>query len=571
MQKSIAAVCTAAVLLAGATGAQAHTTGPSKGNTALKAPAKAKDAAGATRIQLLTVSDWHGQIDPLGTGTTAVGGALALKHHLDKKAAEVPDTLTFMAGDSVGATPPISSFFADEPAIEVMNRLGVDADALGNHNFDAGLERLQRHVDLAEFPFLSANLPGLDEAVDGVAKRRFFDVRGLRVAVIGITNEEAPTLVAPGAFGPARVVDGVRAADKAARQARSAGADVVVVLTHKGVREIRADGTPAGELIDFTEAIDEKLIDVVVGDHTDFAYTGTHDGVLAVENRSKGATFSAITLEVDPRVGVVSKGAERLVPLVAGSTVDADLAAYLNGLRDQLQPILGTVIGDSTVAVLRSDSCGRSDGRLCESLVGNVTTDALRSTYGTQLAITNSGGLRAALTCPAAGAGAFCPASSSTPFPITRGGVLGVLPFGNVSATGALSGAEVKTFLEHGVSSMPGANGRFAQVSGLCFTYDIAAPVGNRVTSMVLQSATGSCSTTPLDTAASYTVSTNAFVAAGGDGFPNVLARFTTRNIMDQDLAAYTQAKTTIAPTLQDRIVCADSNGTTAPNCPAKS
>ena len=139
------------------------------------------------------------------------------------------------------------------------------------------------------------------------------------------------------------------------------------------------------------------------------------------------------------------------------------------------------------------------------------------------------------------------------------------------AATGALSGAEVKTFLEHGVSTMPGANGRFAQVSGLCFTYDIAAPVGNRVTSMVLQSATGSCSSTPLDTAASYTVSTNDFVAAGGDGYPNVLARFTTRNIMDQDVAAYIQAKTTIAPTLQDRIVCADSNGDTVPNCPAKS
>ena len=79
---------------------------------------------------------------------------------------------------------------------------------------------------------------------------------------------------------------------------------------------------------------------------------------------------------------------------------------------------------------------------------------------------------------------------------------------------------------------MPGANGRFPQVSGLCFTYDISAAVGSRVTLVTRQTATGGCDGGPVDLsgAVSYTVATNDFVAAGGDGYPNILARSTTRS-----------------------------------------
>ena len=102
-------------------------------------------------------------------------------------------------------------------------------------------------------------------------------------------------------------------------------------------------------------------------------------------------------------------------------------------------PILGTVIGASSVEILRSDVCGRVDGRLCESLVGDITTDAMRNKYasiGVEFAITNSGGLRDALTCPPAGGGSgLCPPSTPPPFLITRGQVLAVLPFGNLVVT----------------------------------------------------------------------------------------------------------------------------------------
>jgi 2',3'-cyclic-nucleotide 2'-phosphodiesterase (5'-nucleotidase family) len=291
-----------------------------------------------------------------------------------------------------------------------------------------------------------------------------------------------------------------------------------------------------------------------------------HNGIRVVEARSKGASYSKTSLTFKQGQGVLGTSTQFVVPLANAVTPDPDVQALVNGYRAQLAPILGTVIGSSNVEVLRSDSCGRADGRLCESLVGNVVTDALRTTYGTDFAITNSGGLRAALTCPAAGSAGFCPSGiTPPPFPITRGSVLGVLPFFNVSVTLSVTGAEVKSFLENGVSAMPGANGRFAQVSGLCFTYDVSLPVGSRVTRIVRQAADGACTTDAVLPGTTYTLATNDFMAQGGDGYPVVMPRATTRNIMDADLADYVTRNSPLNPTLQGRITCTTSGATACP------
>jgi 2',3'-cyclic-nucleotide 2'-phosphodiesterase (5'-nucleotidase family) len=135
---------------------------------------------------------------------------------------------------------------------------------------------------------------------------------------------------------------------------------------------------------------------------------------------------------------------------------------------------------------------------------------------------------------------------------------LTVLPFGNVVATVTVDGAELKLFLENGVSSMPGANGRFAQVSGLCFTYNIDAAPGSRVTGAVRQAADGTCTGEAVDlsAASNYTLAINDFMASGGDGYPVVIDRATTREFMDQVLADHIEAAGTISPTIEGRITC---------------
>jgi 2',3'-cyclic-nucleotide 2'-phosphodiesterase (5'-nucleotidase family) len=192
----------------------------------------------------------------------------------------------------------------------------------------------------------------------------------------------------------------------------------------------------------------------------------------------------------------------------------------------------------------------------------------MRTTYGVDFAITNSGGLRADLTCPNPDIpGDFCSSFTPPPFPITRGQNFAVLPFGNIVVTMSVNGAELKTMLENGVSSMPAANGRFPQVSGLCFRYDISAPAGSRVLSAVRQAADGTCTGAAVDltAATTYTIAQNDFTANGGDGYPNFSSRMVTQDFMDQVLANFVTANSPISPSIQGRIVCTTSGATACP------
>ena len=145
--------------------------------------------------------------------------------------------------------------------------------------------------------------------------------------------------------------------------------------------------------------------------------------------------------------------------------------------------------------------------------------------------------------------------------------MLAVLPFGNVVFTVQVNGAELKTMLENGVSTMPAVDGRFPQVSGLCFTYDIAAPAGSRVTGAVRQAADGTCTGAAVDLTAgsTYKIAENDFMATGGDGYPNFFSRGTTQDIMDQVLADYITANSPVSPAIQGRIVCTTSGATACP------
>lgn len=523
------------------------------------------DPREAVEIQFLSISDWHAQLDPLFVfGAGSLGGAAELSTYFQQERALNPYTLTLTAGDAFGASTPLSSFFNEEPAVEAMNLMGFDVDTFGNHNFDKGIGHLQQMIDLAEFQYVSANLKNRDDNLTGVKDFEIFDLGGVMVGVIGITNPEAPTLVFPGRFDTIEVTDPVPAANKAKARAKHAGAKVLVAITHLGIDGFDGDGNPFGPLIDFAENVGG--FDIIFGDHTNNEFSGVINNALVVENRSKGVTYARVKLSVDPRNGRISSRSVEFVDAISGAVApDPAVVALLDPLRTQLDILLSGVVGESTVFIPRADSCGQSSGRTCESLVGNVATDAMRSKYGVDFALTNAGGLRANLTCPLVDdPGDFCPPNTPPNFQITDGQVLTVLPFGNVVATLTISGDELKTYLERGVSAMPGVSGRFAQISGLCFSYDIDAVVGSRVTGAVRQAMDGSCTGAAIDmtSGASYTLATNDFVAAGGDGYPDVSSRIATRDFMAQDVADYIGANTPISPAIQGRISC------TGASCP---
>ena len=569
------------------------------------------DDTGDTReITILDISDWHGQAVPLAENadwvinaaapfnTTAlgpvfaIGGSAFLKPWFDAYRKEAKDgSITVAAGDTIGATPPIASFFGEKPAIEFMNLMGLSADGLGNHNFDKGEDYLRNTIiPLAKYPHVSANIVNAAGKTPAEwSPSTTFNFNGAKLGLIGYSNTDIQFLTFPGALGPFHVADPIAAVNAEAAKL-DAKTDAIVAMGHLGidgpagsVNPLGLSTNPFGPLVGLADGVGR--VDAVVGDHTNFqALDYRTNGVLMTENLSKGARFTRLRLVVDKSTNrVVYKTSDFHKPWAIGVTPDPKIQARIDELNAILSPILSVEVGKSTVAIPRADVCGRADGRTCESLIGDVITDSMRTAFPglpTDFAITNSGGIRADLTCPTVDSPTdFCPAFTGSVRPITLGQVVTVLPFGNTVATAHITGVQLKAMLENAVSSMPGANGRFAQVSGLCFTYDIAQPVGSRVTSVLKADATGACPagspSVGLGAGDAYNVAINDFMAFGGDGYPNTVAQLNTPSVitMDQRLRNFIEAQPakTLSPTVQARIRCTDGNGATAPNCPAGS
>jgi 5'-nucleotidase len=537
------------------------------------AVAKKPEAPPPVTIQILNVSDWHGNLDPVGN----FGGAWNLSARWQQDRLAHP-TLTLTAGDDFGASPALSNFFNEEPAVKAQRMMGIQVNTLGNHNFDRGVAHLQQMVDLAGAPtsadapgspykYVSANLKNLEGNLAGVDPYALFTVGGAKVAVIGITNEEAPNLVLPGAFGTIEVTDGVPAANRYAAEARRNGADAVVVITHKGVRSI-IDGVPSGELIDFANAVSPGLIDVIIGDHTDIEFSGIVNGILVHENRSFGVKYAKTLLTIQPGVrgakgGVTHKEVSFVSPGPSGA-LSADRTSCTGGTpaatfcdeaivdmlvpyRQDLADLLDGQVGTTTLPFKNGGPSNAPQiQRSGETPLGDLITDGMKWRYRTQLALINGGGIRSQV--PAC---SYQPTNNALrranydvndhttivtcagyaegpPYDIVLGDIFTVHPFGNIMNTRTVTGAQVWLAMEQGVraitSAGTGSDGRFPQISGFKFSFRYDIPSGctgpttctiNRVQSVTLADGTP----IPNDASTTYTMTLPNFINLGGDGY----------------------------------------------------
>jgi 5'-nucleotidase len=516
-------------------------------------PGQAKHVQDAIPVQFLNVSDWHAQLDPLPvTGVGDVGGAAQISSYWKADRAAEPNTLTLTAGDAYGAAPPLSSFFEERTAVMAMNLMGFDVDTFGNHNFDRGVAHLQEMIDLADFQYVSANLENVEDNLTGVKPFELFDMNGAQVAVVGITNPEAHELVFPGSLGTIEVTEPVAAAMAAKAQAEAAGADVVVAITHMGVTGTEG-GEEVGPLIDFAEGV--SGFDVIFGDHTDVLFSDTINGQLVLENRSKGVTYARTHLTLDPNTGTVfNRRTEFVTPLSSAVTPDQAIVDMLQPFRVELAAIFDERIAGATGVFPRGGNLERRE----EVAIGNLIADAMRLEYGTQLAYTNSGGIRQPLPSsyvPLTPGYTRTGCAPLTPCDILVGDVFAVLPFGNSVVTREVTGAQLWAMLENGVSRISavdgtGADGRFPQISGFRFTFHYSQPVGSRVTSVELADGTP----IPAD-GTHYTIAVVDFINAGGDGYTMLTdSHGVTRDVMANVVLEHIRALGTISPTVDGRI-----------------
>ena len=279
------------------------------------------------------------------------------------------------------------------------------------------------------------------------------------------------------------------------------------------------------------------------------------NGALVVENKSFGATYSRVTFKVDPQNGEIGpRSAAFVTPLADAVTPDAEVTALLQPYRVELAVKLDGKIGVAENVFVR----GNNVERLGEVAIGNLIADALRTTYSTQIALINGGGIRAPLPSSYAPQNMTLRRSAAgyaagPPYDLVAGDAHTVLPFGNSVVTRNVTGAQLWAALEHGVEAMPNAAGFFPQISGFKFRFNPSQPVGSRVVDVTLDGGT------PIaNDATVYTMATVDFLDVGGDGY-TVLAGTNTGSVSRGKMAsvvqAYIESKATIAPTTEGRIV----------------
>lgn len=443
----------------------------------------------STLLRVLAITDFHGALAPRvwpWSEGRAVGGAAAIKTWLDSLAKDCGCTSVRLDGGDEMQGTPLSNFEFGRPVIAAFNTLGIDAAAVGNHEFDWGVDTLRARLAEAHYPFVSANIvDSTGHAPGWVVPWTVITRGGAKVAVIGLTTRTTPVTTRPRnvaglAFGDlAAAVRGVLPAARAA-------ADVVIVLAHAG--EVCDSGACRGEILDLANALDSGSVDLILSGHTHQRVDTVVHGIPLVEAGSSGRVIAVV--DFVRKAGGGRQVRTRLeTPWADAVTPDRDLTAAEAREERAVDSLTAR-----TVATLRT-ALGRSGA---EYPLGRLLADAYRNIGKADVAIMNNGGIRADL-----------PAG-----PVSYGALFEVQPFQNRLVRVTVTGAVLQEALEH---ALDGGKPQ-AHVSGLEVWYDPTRPEGQRIRKVRLLNGRA------LDLKRSYTIAVPDFLAEGGDGFAMLTA-----------------------------------------------
>ncbi len=530
-----------------------------------------------TDVRLITFNDFHGNLQPpagssgrvtLPDGTTVdAGGAAYLATHVKRLRGEVANSVVLSAGDNVGASPLDSALFHDEPTLALLNEIGVKASVIGNHELDEGYKELLRmqfggcHPDDgcqfrdsypgAKFPILGGNV-FFDNGVNAALPFTVTVSGGVPIGVIGVTLKDLPLVVTPEAVEGLEFGDEVEAIDKSSRFLDMLGIKTQVVLVHQG------DNTEGGGPDDCrtvpgpATAIAQAAspsVDVVFTGHSHQQYNCTVTDPAGkprtlIQGASFGRLLSVVDLKIDKRTRDVVREATKAHNEIVTRTVTPDPAvqALVDEAKTKAAPIANEQVGTITADLLRAAPASG------ESPLGDVIADAqlaATASNNAQIAITNPGGIRTDLTYTGSAAG-------EGDGVVTYGEAFAVQPFGNIMQTMTLTGAQLKTVLEQQWQPKPDGTVqvRILQISStLHYSWSRSAPIGSKISDITVAGE-------PVTPDATYRVSVNNFLAAGGDGFAE-FANGTdiAGGPVDLDaFTAYLAANPNIAPPAADRI-----------------
>ena len=432
------------------------------------------------------------------------------------------------AGDDVSphALSPVSEW---RVATAVLNHVNPAADAVGNHEFDFGYDPVSDIQNDSEFPWLATNVVenGTDRSFQNNNGYEIVERNGVRIGIIGLIDEGATygktniDFAAKGLTVRDETVAGPAAAEMLKQEEN---VDAVVALAHTGVPDAKA----------VAEADDGAIDAIFVGDDEQYYPPQETSGTVIAEAEARARYLGEVNLTVDTAADDVTAWNGRLINVTASGIAKNETALeIIRGYR-------ANVSLDSTAAVSEVPLNARfSTNYHEESAYGNLITDAMQERTGADVAITNAGGIR-----------------SNTvygPGPITGGDVFNTLPFGNTLVTVELTGAELETVLESQVITVDSETGQqfgseiSQQVSGIRFNWNEET---GESTDMTMDGE-------PVDPEATYEVTVNSFIAAGGSGYPLEGApRVSTEDtIIAEVVVDYLQARENVSPEVEGRMV----------------
>ncbi len=540
-------------------------------------------------IKIVGFNDYHGNLESPGTfGANSavpsaqrppVGGADYLAAYVARMRAANPNTVVVGAGDFIGATPLISSLFFDEPAVETLNKIGVEFSAVGNHEFDKGKDELRRlqnggckltngapdanscrgygsavpgSFDGAKFRWLSANVV---ETATGKTLLPAYGIKTfgkVKVAFIGMTLKGTPGIVTPTGVAGLTFRDEAQTVNELVPRLRAQGIEAIVVLVHQGGFQGTGNsdingcvGDLAGsDIAEIVKQLD-NAVDLVISGHTHAAYNCSRNtldnGSVArstgLPNKlgrkvpvTSASAFGRVLTEVDMTIDPVTRDVLDVSPrnrlidrtdgeVTAAITANPEVKNVVQAYKNAVSPLANQVVGRITAPLANAaDAAG-------EMPAGDLIADAqLQATQpaalgGAVMAFMNPGGVRNP---------GFVNTAGTYPYDLTYGDAFTVQPFGNSLVTMTLTAQQLKDLLEQQFAGCKNqTTTRILQVSnGLQYRWSASAPACAKVTDV---------SFTPTDVQAVPPVATGPteqIVVGGVVQNPNRTYRVTVNNFM---------------------------------------
>lgn len=439
-----------------------------------------------TEIVIMYNNDVHGRVEDDSYAGSI--GFPKIKMLIDEIRANYDNTFLVSAGDMFHGTT-FATLELGESFLEVMNAVGYDLMVAGNHDFDYGQDQLLVLEGLADFPIISSNIQYAADDTDFL-DTSFIQMFGdVKVGFFGLTTPDTTYMTHPDNVIGLNFLDPITQAQAMVDELEEAEVDLIVCLSHIGL-----DSASTITSEDIVAAVDG--IDLIIDghSHTYLPYGYMVNDTLIVSTGEYNKNFGVLKLTVEDGEIIAYNNRlinfDEVVALDYGD--DATVQALIDSIKADQDVILNVVVGQTAVEL---DGL-RDNVRTGETNLGNIITDSMIDVTGADIAITNGGGIRASI---AAGE-------------VTRGDIITVLPFGNIIVTLELTGQNIVDALEYGTSSYPDASGKFPHVSGITFTINMNNAAGSRVENVMVGGVA-------IDLGATYTVATNDFMAAGGDGY----------------------------------------------------